>query len=637
VSLSGDGANEQGGRSKSRLGHFLVLLPSRVERFVQPVLRGIHILRTSGVEELIRRLRRRWLASSRVAEGVAARIIAASAPPIVSIIIPAHNGLRYTEQCVRSLFDSTVRATFEVIVVDNGSSDGTSRWLRQAAKRHPTLHHIRNRNNLGFGRAVNQGARMAHGKYVLIANNDIIVTPGWLDRLVATAESQADIGVVSPVTNYVGEGPQVDLRSASLQPPGAPGYAEALLREPRPPFQVPDRLVFFCVLVKRHVFEFLGGLSEAFGLGNFEDDDFCLRARLAGYSLFIDPSVFIFHYGSRTFAEQRINHKRLMAKNYHTFFGRVAALSVQKPTSGVRRDAQPIASVVVRTMNRPPLLRDALASLANQTFRSFEVIVVNDAGNDVAPIVAEFADQITIRYIQHPRQRGRSAALNSGAQAARGTWITYLDDDDIFYPTHLDVLANALQRTPDVRVAYSDANHSLSLALGEGERVVLRERRQSFEFDPTELLVRNHIPILTLAHAVSCFGQVGWFDEELQEFEDWDFVIRLAQATPFLHVHRITCEYRWRVSREVMATLPARRRSAMEAMQYIYARYPVEHRALKARRAYSTEAMKREVEDLTRIMATPYTEEKRALLSAARVYSLFLSDTLADGPAQLRE
>src|SRR3989442_8607325 len=116
---------------------------------------------------------------------------------------------------------------------------------------------------------------------------------------------------------------------------------------------------------------------------NLEDDDLCVRTRMAGYRLAIEPGAFVFHHGSVTWKAGRISHDEWMTRNRPIYFDRVARLSttlIPRPRSPVVR---PDVSVIVRTVDRPLLLRQALVSLANQTFGTFEVVLVSDAGGDL--------------------------------------------------------------------------------------------------------------------------------------------------------------------------------------------------------------------------------------------------------------
>ncbi len=205
----------------------------------------------------------------------------------------------------------------------------------------------------------------------------------------------------------------------------------------------------------------------------------------------------------------------------------------------------PKVSVIVPTYNRLDRLQMALASLAAQTYQDFEVIVVNDAGCDVASVVAACVDRHRITAITHDRNRGLAAARNSGLRAAKGDYIAYLDDDDRYLPHHLETLVAYLDRR-ECRIAYTDA-WRVQERQSDGEYVETgRDVPYSFEFRPADLLVSNYFPVLCVMHDRACLDEVGLFDESLFAHEDWDFWIRMATRFPFKHLPVRTAEFTWR-------------------------------------------------------------------------------------------
>lgn len=554
-----------------------------------------------------------------------------SPPPLVSIVIPVFNNLHYTKQCLESIARAPARASLEVIVVDNNSTDGTSQWLAKIAAENANVRFITHHANLGFAAGVNSGAVMARGKYIVVSNNDVLMTPGWLDTLIATFETDPSIGIVSPVTNYVGEGPQLLRQFADIGPESADTVAAELASLGGKPFPVIDRLVFFCVMIRRNLWELVGGLSSAYGMGNFEDDDFCLRARLAGFKLVVNPAAFIFHHGSRTFKEQKISHTELMEKNRRIFFERMAEFSCSPLPSRPRKHKTPLISVVVRTVNRPGMLRMALNSLVNQTFDEFEVVLVNDGGPELSSLVKEFEDKLAIHYVHHDKPAGRTPALNAGVRAAGGKFITYLDDDDIVYPLHLELLADAFNRHPGTLVVYGDANHALCHVDESGEVVVSRLPSRSFDFNARDLLVENRIPILSFMHDKTCFEKVGGFNESIDLLEDWDFLIRLSQIATFRHVPRITSEYRFRANKNVDNSIAGRRSEARESLLRTYERYPTNDKELLERRRCTIESMSVQIKDLQKIQQLPYSEVEKSYLTLFRVTGFSAGDLVHQG------
>ena len=205
-----------------------------------------------------------------------------SAPsPLVAIIIPVFNQLAFTRQCLESLHRHH-RVPSEAIVIDNGSTDGTGEYLSTDLQ----LELIRNSKNLGCAAAWNQGVKASAAEWVAILNNDVVLTAGWLEGLLAAASDEG-LDIVSPALR---EGPlNYDLEPYArefIQTTGQvtrPGVAHGI-----------------CFLVRRRVFDVIGWFDENFRIGQFEDADFFQRAQRAGFKLGATGRSFIHHFGSVT-------------------------------------------------------------------------------------------------------------------------------------------------------------------------------------------------------------------------------------------------------------------------------------------------------------------------------------------------
>jgi GT2 family glycosyltransferase len=238
---------------------------------------------------------------------------------LVSILILCCNQLDYTRLCLESLWKHT-RAPYEVILVDNGSTDATAAYLEEMSRRPgpERVEIIRNETNLGFARGCNQALAQARGRYVVFLNNDTVLTPGWLEGLVAgSLREWPAVGLVGPVANTAPD--------AQCVRPGYDGLdgLETFAAQRRQAFAgrlVPvRRLTGFCLLVRREVLERIGSLDERFGIGFFEDDDLCVRAREAGFQLAIAQEVYIHHFGSRTFQALGLNTRDQLVENFERF------------------------------------------------------------------------------------------------------------------------------------------------------------------------------------------------------------------------------------------------------------------------------------------------------------------------------
>lgn len=218
----------------------------------------------------------------------------------------------------------------------------------------------------------------------------------------------------------------------------------------------------------------------------------------------------------------------------------------------------PLVSIVVRTRNRPLGLREALESLAAQTWPALEAVVVNDGGAPVRSIVEEVlgATARSWTVIEWPDNRGRERAGNAGLRAARGEHLGFLDDDDVLYPEHLAVLMAHFASRPGERVAYTDAfqaTQAPDAAAPYGYRTLSREVMLSWDVNPDEFRRRNWIPLHCVLFHRECLAEVGGLDEDLRRLEDWDFLLRLSWRFPMRHVKHVTAEYRYRTDHQRLA------------------------------------------------------------------------------------
>jgi GT2 family glycosyltransferase len=204
----------------------------------------------------------------------------------------------------------------ELLLVDNGSTDGSLTYLRGYAAARPHVRLFENRENLGFAGAVNRALASATGRYLVLLNNDSLVTADWLAGLVAALEASPRAGLVGPVSNHAAPPQRVAADYGSVEELAA--FARELAALRLAPRRV-HRLVGFCLLARREVLEAIGAFDERYGSGNYEDDDWCLRAEAAGFDLMLAPSVFVHHRGGATFAGQQIGQAASLTRNARLF------------------------------------------------------------------------------------------------------------------------------------------------------------------------------------------------------------------------------------------------------------------------------------------------------------------------------
>jgi GT2 family glycosyltransferase len=231
--------------------------------------------------------------------------------PAVSIIIPVYNSIKYTKFCLESIWQHT-NGSYEIIVVNNGSNDRTKDYLGQV----PKIRAIHNQENLGFAKAVNQGISVARGDYIIILNNDCIVTAEWTQRLLRVAEKN-NVGIVGVMSNFVGSPQLIKVKIKNVR--SIHQIAQKVRTKYNNIFFYTARVVGICMLIKRELIEKIGGFDPRFSLGTFEDDDFSLRSSLCGYQNAIAKDVFIFHFGSVTFKKENIKLNHLLRENWQKF------------------------------------------------------------------------------------------------------------------------------------------------------------------------------------------------------------------------------------------------------------------------------------------------------------------------------
>jgi GT2 family glycosyltransferase len=233
--------------------------------------------------------------------------------PLVSIVILCHNDGKYLRGCIKSLRRHTdpKRTPYELIIVNNATRDGSEGYLRQLA-RTPGTRLIENKRNRYFSGGNNQGIRVSRGKHVLLLNADTLVGPGWLERLVACIEREPSIGLVGPYTNgavghqWIRE-PRYD--SAERVSRFAKSWGEKHDGE----WREVHRVIGFCLLIKREALRAVGLLDERFGPGGYEDYDYCIRVRHAGFKVALAEDVFVHHFGGRGYVG--MDYDRLRSAN----------------------------------------------------------------------------------------------------------------------------------------------------------------------------------------------------------------------------------------------------------------------------------------------------------------------------------
>ncbi|HSN86057.1 MAG TPA: glycosyltransferase family 2 protein, partial [Thermoanaerobaculia bacterium] len=219
--------------------------------------------------------------------------------PLVSVVVVTYGGLPLTRRCLDSLLEAETWPRFEVLVVDNASPDGTPEYLRAVAAGDTRVRVFFQEKNLGFPAANNVGIAQARGEVVLLLNNDTVVPPGMIGRLVRTLERDRRIGIVCATTNFCGNEARVEPDYEDLA--DMPRFAAKRAREHAGRLLDLHVAAMYCVAARREVMREIGPLDEAFGIGMFEDDDYSVRMREAGYRVVCAEDAYVHHVGQGSF------------------------------------------------------------------------------------------------------------------------------------------------------------------------------------------------------------------------------------------------------------------------------------------------------------------------------------------------
>jgi GT2 family glycosyltransferase len=212
-------------------------------------------------------------------------------------VIVTHDALVFTRLCLAALLGNT-DGDFEVIVVDNGSSDGTPAHLDQLVKADARVRVVLNGANRGFAAACNEGLALARGEHLVLLNNDTLVAPGWLSGLLEHLRNP-DVGLVGPVTNRIGNEAEVETSYETWQ--GFLDAARLRAAEHAGAWSELGTAAMFCMAMRRDTYAELGPLDERYEIGLLEDDDYSERARAAGYQLRCIEDVLVHHFGEASF------------------------------------------------------------------------------------------------------------------------------------------------------------------------------------------------------------------------------------------------------------------------------------------------------------------------------------------------
>ena len=517
---------------------------------------------------------------------------------MLDILFVTFNSEKWIDGCIQSLSQSTANLKeVSLYFVDNASTDGTVAKLHAVEETYgETFAQIRvhqSAENLGFGRGNNLAAKLGKGEVLFCLNIDTTVYPDTLQCLLdAIAASDAGVGawearqmpyehpkMYDPLTGETtwASGAALAVRRSVFEEIG--GFDESIF------MYAEDVDLSWRIRAKNYTIHYLPGVVVNHYAYQKAGE---VKPTQYVYSI-LNNLLLRTKFGSRRdivwwhahFAsvllkkEQPFQGARraligAYVKNLRCFFGGwrwkkknlplQAQLRVKKfvgwDYEGCRDGVfyeharcvnGPKVSVIVRTCGRPSVLRETLISLRRQTYRNFEVVVVEDGAPKAERMIREEFDDLNIVYQATGKKVGRSSVGNRALSLATGQYFNFLDDDDVFYADHLEVLVGELTRHPAYKAAYSLAFETPILVHSRDPYVYELLGHNGIYKQPFNRLVlvhHNYFPIQCVMFDRSVYEARGGFDEALDILEDWDLWVRYAAWTPFLYVHKTTSMYR---------------------------------------------------------------------------------------------
>lgn len=240
--------------------------------------------------------------------------------PYIDVILLCYGKFStMTRLCLDSLVADCKDPNFRLTVIDNGSRDNSANELKEYLKPYPHVraHYIE--DNIGYAGGMNYGVSMADAPWLFLVSNDTIFAPGSLNAIYnALREQPADVGLLGPITNAAGNEQSYLIKGTASE---ILNKANIFQQSPSHACIPAYRLDFFCVAVRKSVWDQLKGFDPVYGKGYYEDTDFSMRAKAAGCRMVICEDAFVYHVGSGTFSTDP-NTRKLIKRNKKIFMQR---------------------------------------------------------------------------------------------------------------------------------------------------------------------------------------------------------------------------------------------------------------------------------------------------------------------------
>lgn len=519
---------------------------------------------------------------------------------MMDVVYVTYNSEKWVEKC----FTSWLQTDYDlkqvnIIIVDNNSADTTVPLLKNISKKYKekfaSIKIILEDKNLGFGKANNIGFREGDSDIVCFFNIDTELFPDTLTNLQQEIEESEDEVALWELRQFPYEHPKL-YDPLTGYTSWSSGAAFAMRRDIYDKLGGFDEQIFMYAedvdlswrirsfgyklkyVPKATIMHYAYSKANEIKPNQYVNsiiNNLLLRYRFAGLRTVIEGHLRVWKciMGEEVFEGSR----KMLLKAYIGHFFRIMHFK-NKKNIGTCREFQPtflgfdyapirdgafyynefphtnpLISVIVRTCGRPAILRETLISLRKQTYKNLEIVIVED-GEPISEkmIHEEFVD-LNIVYQASGEKIGRSRAGNLAMSLAHGKYLNFLDDDDLFYADHVEVLVHALESV-NCKAAYSFGFETpIEVFSKDPYKYEVKNyygvHKQAF--DKIILCHHNYIPIQCIMFEKALFDEYGGLDETVDALEDWDLWVRYSQYTDFKCIEKTTSIYRVPYDRQI--------------------------------------------------------------------------------------
>lgn len=520
----------------------------------------------------------------------------------MDIVYVTYNSEKWIEKCFFSLLNSNYDLKqLSIYVVDNGSTDNTVANLYRVKNRMQMhvkqFEIIEAKENLGFGKGCNLGFSKGNSDIVCFFNIDTEVLSDTISNLAAEIGTSDKDTAMWELRQFPYEHPKL-YDPVTMDAAWSSGAAFAIKRQIYERLGGFDERIFMyaedvdlswrlrsfghkiryvpkaiilhytyenagAIKPNQHIYGVINNLMLRYRFGTICD---IAMGHLQFWALMRRPSAFP-HAKRKLLAQYAKHFFNIPHFLSHRAFGKSKVFSPQFCgwEYSVCREGgyyvnklpaeAPMVSIIVRTCGRPAVLRETLNSLRNQTYPNIEVVVAEDGPNISEEMIRNEFGDMNVLYFATGKKVGRSKAGNLAMDKASGIYLNFLDDDDLFFADHVEVLVAALVQGSN-RAAYAFAFETPIEVLSQNPyqySVKHYNEVHKQEFNKVILCHHNYIPIQTIMFEKSLYLEYGGLDESLDALEDWDLWVRYSLHTNFTCIKKTTSIYRVPYDKKVNA------------------------------------------------------------------------------------